>query len=313
MTPHTASPEQDGDNRFYGLDASSYIFRAYFARPITFISPEGFPLNAVEGFVQTLLSLLAEVQPRYLVVAFDESLGQGFREQLYPHYKSRRALPDEALAFQLLACRRMAEVLGLSCLSDSHYEADDLLATAARAAREAKRAVTIITRDKDLAQILEADTDQLWDIGTRGQAPQSRRQWESHYGVCCERLADYLAVCGDSVDDIPGIPGVGEKTSIQIFKKYISLEDIYNNLDDVSSLPVRGAASLAAKFAAHREEVFLYRQLTRLRDTVAVPAECAVGAYTGSDALGFSGLARELGFSTRWIDGLLTRYSGVFR
>ena len=328
MSRQTANPEQggkrggkhggkqagkhSGENRFYGLDASIYIFRAYFARPVTALSPQGYPLNAVEGFAHTLLSLIDRVQPRYLVAAFDESLGQGFREQLYPLYKSRRALPDEALAFQLAACRSMAEVLGICCLSDSHYEADDLLASAARIAREAQRSVTVITRDKDLAQILTSDSDQLWDSAARGQTPLSRRQWEAHYGVSCNRLADYLAVCGDSVDDIPGLPGVGEKSAKNIFNNYSNLEEIYDNLDDLRLLPIRGAAKLAAKFTAHRDDVFLYRQLTRLQDTLALPAGSASGAYQGSDAGAFSELAQSLGFPPQWAAGLVKRYSGVF-
>lgn len=307
-----AGGEEGKGARFVGVDASIFIFRAYFSRPITTLSPRGYPLNAVEGFTHSLLSLLDTVTPCGLLVAFDESLGQGFREALFPAYKSRRALPDEALAFQLAACRRMAEALGIQCASHTHYEADDLLATAARGARQDGHPVTIVSADKDLAQILEADGDQLWDHA-KSRVPLSRSQWEAKYGVRCNRLADYLAVCGDSVDDIPGLPGIGDKIAKNIFNEYSSLEDIYDNLDELIRLPVRGAARLSGLFCAHRENVFLYRQLTRLCDTVPAISADRQAPYRGGDSDQFAAVARELGFSPGWSAGLVQRYPGAFR
>ena len=294
--------------RFYGLDASVYIFQAYFARQTRHISPAGHALNAVEGYLETLLKFLHSERPESLLIAFDESLGRGFREQLYPAYKSRRALPDEALAFQLRACRELSEALGLCCYADAEFEADDILASGARRARELDMAVTIISRDKDLAQLLSGEADRLWHLGS---APRSAREWQQERGIDCAAIADFLAVAGDAVDDIPGLRGVGEKTATRIFQHYRSLDAIYANLDGLAALPIRGAKGLAEKFIDARQELFLFRQLCRLRDDVPLPA-------FGSPAMrrrridNWAERAEALGFTPAYLAQLQSRYPRAF-
>ncbi|NKI17290.1 flap endonuclease [Spongiibacter sp. KMU-166] len=294
--------------RLYCLDASIYIFRAYFSRSSDFVSPEGFGLNAVEGFIDTVLSLLRQRKPDHLMAAFDESLGSGFREALYPEYKSRRALPDEALAFQLACCRRVAELLGIPCFSSAEFEADDLIASAAAVAQNMDWPVTVISRDKDLAQVLTGDSDELWHIG---EPPRSRALWQQERQLDCARLADYLAVLGDASDDIPGLKGVGEKTAKAIFQRFSSLEDIYGQLDQLALLPVRGAATLAAKFASQRSEVFLYRELTRLRRDVAVAGCPEELARRPVDSEGLRAFCLEVGFSRDYQQRLLRRCAQI--
>lgn len=295
-------------SRFYGIDASVYIFQAYFARQARHLSEQGFPLNALEGYLETLLKFLHSERPAHVLVVFDESLGRGYRERLYPAYKSRRVLPDEALAYQLRACRRLSEALGLYCHAEAEFEADDILASAARQAREQRLAVTIVSRDKDLAQLLCADADRLWHFGS---APRSAEDWRRERGVACERVADFLAVAGDAVDDIPGLKGVGEKTAKVIFEHYPSLEAIYRDLDGLAALPVRGAKGLRDKFANAREKLFLFRQLCRLRDDLALPGfeQAALRKPAVDD---WMGQGEALGLSANYLYTLQSRYPRAF-
>lgn len=289
--------------RLYCLDASIYIFRAYYSRRPQFLSQAGHALDAVAGYLETLLAFLHRQQPQRLVIAFDESLGRGFREALYPPYKSRRGLPDAELAYQLQCCRALTEALGLACCSDAEFEADDLLASAAAVAQAQGRPVTVLSRDKDLAQILVHSDDQLQDLG--GSA-LSKAQWQALNGLATERLADYLAVAGDRADDIPGLSGVGEKTAKRIFDRYHSLEDIFENIAELESLPVRGASRLGERFTAQREALFLYRQLSRLRVDAPLPPRCRSGVR---EVVNRDELVRATGgLPATYIDRLLAHF-----
>lgn len=289
--------------RLYCLDASIYIFRAYFSQPQRYYSSAGYSLHAVQGYLRTLLDFLHAEQPSRVLVAFDESLGQGFREALYPDYKSQRALPDEELAFQLAACRSVSEALGLSCWADTRFEADDLLATAAWANQQEGGPVTVLSRDKDLAQILRTDQDYLYNLGA---AKLNREQWWLARGVRCEQLADFLAVAGDRVDGIAGLPGVGDATAKVIFQHFDSLEDIFAKLDALAELPVRGARGLAPRFKAHREALFMFRELTRLRRDAPMPAHCISAVRRPPDTAALEKASG--GLPAAVIEGLLARF-----
>jgi 5'-3' exonuclease len=284
--------------RLYALDASIYIFKAWFGREPRFYSAEGYPLNAVEGYLQTLLKCLSRLQPRYFFAAFDESLGQGFREALYPPYKSRRGLPDEALAYQLDACRKMTGALGVYHWASQEFEADDLLATAAAEANRHGRLVTVLSRDKDLAQIMTEPADAVMDIGSPAR---SRLQWQEAQGLSCKQLPDYLALVGDAVDDIPGVAGIGPVSATEILKKYPTLEAVFEHLDALHELPCRGAKTLAGKLLAQRDELFLFRKLCRLRDDVPLPEDWQQGIFTGADAAQFIETGVECGLPENWL------------
>ena len=150
------------EDRIYLIDASIYIFRAWFSMPDRWHTEDGMPLNAVYGYTGFLLDFFSRVGLEAKVgVAFDESLGTCFRNDIFPGYKASRELPDEALAFQLSSCRALTETLGLACFGGTRYEADDYIAALAARANADARAVTIVTRDKDLGQILARDDDCL--------------------------------------------------------------------------------------------------------------------------------------------------------
>lgn len=255
----------------YLIDASIYIFRAYFSLPEDWHSPDGYPVNAVYGYTRFLIDFLTTHQVNHVAAAFDESLGTGFRHALYPGYKASRELPDEALAYQLEACRQVTELLGISCFASEEFEADDLIASQVAIARRAGQPSCIVTRDKDLGQLLGSD-DVWWDYASRQQ--YGPREFREKFGVRPDQFADYLALVGDAVDDIPGVPGVGPKTAVQILAHFDDLDALYNDCDAVAELPIRGAAKIADKIAAHEDEVRLYRQLTALVETIELHEHC---------------------------------------
>ena len=253
--------------RVWLIDASIYIFRAYFSLPDRWHTAEGMPLNAVYGYVGFLLDFLAETEmPPHCAAAFDESLGTCFRNNIYAQYKASRELPDEALAFQLKACRKVTECLGIPSYSGQRYEADDYLATLARLCREQGMAVTVVTRDKDLGQILVDSDDHWWDFA--GNVRLDPAGFAERHGVRSDQFGDYLALVGDPIDDVPGIPGVGAKTAAALLRSFDTLDDMEADFMQVSKLDIRGAKSLQEKLQQHWPQARLAQKLTRLESRV---------------------------------------------
>lgn len=245
----------------YLIDASVYVFRAYYSMPPDMTDHDGHPAHATFGFARFLGDLVERAQPAYIAVAFDESFSTCFRNQIYPAYKANRDPPPEDLKLQFERCREFCQHAGIPAFSHALYEADDIVGTlAARCRREGLR-TTVVTRDKDFAQLIRAG-DVYWDYSDN--AHYRYEQIEERFGVAPERFADFLALMGDSVDNIRGVPGVGPKTAAALMREFVSLEELYDNLDLVAKLPVRGASKLAAKLEAHREDAFLARRLTEI-------------------------------------------------
>jgi 5'-3' exonuclease len=255
------------NRRAWLLDASIYIFRAWFSLPDRWHTAEGMPLNAVYGYARFLCDFVLHTRNgEWAAAAFDESLGTCFRHELYPHYKSSRELPDDALAFQLQACRRVTELSGVSCYSGPRYEADDYLASLAALAKRQGLAVTVLTRDKDLGQLLQDDQDSWWDFAADQRLDIGG--FIQRFGVRPDQFADYLALVGDSADDIPGVPGVGPKTAAELIAALGGVESILGQLNQVSSLPIRGAAALQGKLSAHADQLRLSRELAVLETAI---------------------------------------------
>lgn len=242
----------------YLVDASIYIFRAWFSIPSAVVGDSGQPVNAAYGYARFLTELLEQTKAQQVVVAFDESLTRSFRNEIYAPYKMNRELPPSELKSQFFLCRKMTEALGLHCVSSDRYEADDLIGTFALAAQNRGEQVVIVSADKDLAQLL-SDKDVLWDFARR-QRYQPTEIYQK-FGVKPNQIADYLGLCGDAVDNIPGVPGVGSKTAAAILQAYDDIDDVYRNLDKLSALSVRGAKSLAAKLLENEEQARLSKQL----------------------------------------------------
>jgi len=256
-------------NPIYLVDAPIYIFRAYFSLPENWHSPEGYPLNAVYGYTSFLLDLVQELTKGGAIdcaAAFDESLGSCYRNQLYADYKSSRELPDEALAFQLDTCRRLTEILEIPCFSGNRFEADDYIASLSRMARERQQPSCIVTRDKDLGQLLLTEQDVWWDYAA-GQR-LNRVDFEGKFGVKPEQFADYLGLVGDAIDDIPGVPAIGAKTAARLLQAYPSLESLSYNFDQLANLGIRGAARIASNLEEHWPQALLSRSLAQLADRI---------------------------------------------
>ncbi|MDG2115627.1 MAG: 5'-3' exonuclease H3TH domain-containing protein [Porticoccaceae bacterium] len=277
------------------IDSSIYIFRSYFTLPENWRAQEsGYPTNAVYGFTAFLLDILRQKQPDYLFCAFDESLGSGFRHQLCADYKANRELPDDALEFQLNACRQLCRVLGVSEMASTTYEADDLLGAVAANVREMSGQPVIVSRDKDLTQLIQSG-DLYWDFGK--SQPQTQDQLESQLELGCGQMADYLALVGDSSDNIAGVPGVGAKTAKQLLSHFRSVNDILAHLDQLQDLPVRGAKKLADKFNHHRDQVLLSRRLaTIVTDIEQAPNVNEIG-WQGIYYDAFDIFCEEMGFA----------------
>ena len=245
----------------YLIDASVYVFRAYYSMPPDMVDADGNPSHATFGFARFLGDLIERVQPRYMAVAFDESLTTSFRNQIYPAYKANRDPAPADLKLQFARCREFCRHAGIPAFSHSEYEADDIVGTLMTRCRNEGLRATLVTRDKDYAQLIRAG-DVYWDYSDNAQYRYD--QIEDRFGVAPERFADFLALMGDSVDNIKGVPGVGPKTAAALMKVFASLEELYDNLDDVANIPVRGAGKLAAKLLEHRDAAFLARRLTEI-------------------------------------------------
>ncbi len=243
----------------YLIDASVYIFRAYYSMPDDMTDREGNPVNALYGFCRFLGDFMEQVTPDYVGVAFDESLTTSFRNEIYPEYKANREPAPEELKRQIAQCRRFARAMGLMECADPAYEADDIIGTLVIHGRDQGRPSTIVSRDKDLAQLL-TQADVFWDFAGKGKI--GYEEVPDVFGVWPEQIADFLALAGDSVDNIPGVPGVGKKTAGALLDHFGSLDEIYANLDRVHEVAVRGAKTLGAKLDTHREAAEIARKLT---------------------------------------------------
>jgi 5'-3' exonuclease len=257
------------------VDASMYVFRAYYSVAPEFTDHEDQPVHAVQGFLSFLLTLIEQAKPSHLMVAFDESLTTSFRNRLYPAYKANRELPPPDLDRQFAYCRELSRALGACVLSDAEYEADDLIGAALARVRGHGFRGVIVTGDKDLTQLLGPD-DQVWDFARRERFGAD--DVPARMGVRAEQVADFLGLTGDAVDNIPGVPGIGPKTAAALLAHFGSLDALLERLDEVAYLRgIRGAAAAAAKIRAHREQALLSRQLSLI--ALDAPAPADPGSY----------------------------------
>jgi DNA polymerase-1 len=249
----------------YLVDASIYIFRAWFSMPDEFVNQRGEPTNAVYGYLGFLCSLLEQTGTEHVAIAFDESLTTSYRNEIYPEYKANRDPAPEELKRQFSWARAVSEAMGLQCYGDGRYEADDLIGTLAEFWRARGHPICVVTADKDLAQLV-GENDHWWDF-SRNQKLNARQLTEK-FGVMPQQMADYLALTGDSVDNIPGVPGVGPKSASALLGHFGDLDELYNRLHEVQHLGIRGAKSLQKKLADHREAAELARKLTVIETAV---------------------------------------------
>jgi 5'-3' exonuclease len=243
----------------YLIDASVYVFRAYYSMPDSMVDGDGNLVNALYGYCRFLGDFMEQVRPEQVAVLFDESLTTSFRNEIYPRYKANREPAPEELKRQFRQCRRFTRALGVMECAHPAYEADDLIGTLVVEGRQKGTPSTIVSRDKDLAQLV-SQHDVFWDFAGKGRL--TYEQIPGVFGVRPEQIADFLALAGDSVDNIPGVPGVGKKTAAALLQHFGCLDDVYANLDRVFEVSCRGAKTLAVKLETHRESALLARRLT---------------------------------------------------
>ena len=281
------------------VDGSSYLFRAYHALP-PLTTSRGQPTGAVRGVINMLRKLQKDYPTSHFAVIFDAP-GKTFRDDLYADYKANRpAMPDDLRA-QIQPLHDFIRALGLPLICESGVEADDVIGTLANSLSADGHQVIISTGDKDMAQLVNP---QVTLVNTMTNSVMDRAGVIDKFGIPPELIIDFLALQGDKVDNIPGVPGVGEKTALALLTGIGSLEKIYANLDQVATLDVRGAKSLAAKLEDNREQAFLSYQLATIKldcelsltlaDLTVGDADKALLAHYVQE-LEFKGLAGELG------------------
>jgi len=251
------------ENPLILVDGSSYLYRAYHAFP-PLTNSAGEPTGAMYGVLNMLKSLLMQYQPSHVAVVFDAK-GKTFRDELFEHYKSHRPPMPDDLRAQIAPLHEMVKAMGLPLLAVSGVEADDVIGTLALEAGKQGRSVLISTGDKDMAQLV---TPEITLINTMSNTVLGPEEVEEKYGVPPALIIDFLAMMGDSSDNIPGVPGVGEKTAQALLQGLGGMHAIYDNLDKVSGLSFRGAKTMAAKLEQNRDVAFLSYQLATIKTDV---------------------------------------------
>jgi DNA polymerase I len=247
----------------YYIDASYFIFRAYHSMPPDMVDADGNATHALYGFARFLSDLIERVRPERIGVAFDLSVRSvtSYRNGIYPAYKANRESPPADLERQFALCREFCRHMGLAEYASAEYEADDIIGTLAARSRAAGLRNVLVTRDKDLSQLIR-DGDVFWDY--TGNTRYHYHDISPRFGAAPELIADFLALTGDTVDNIPGVPGVGKKTATELFSIFGSLDELYENLHRIPLLKLRGATAVAAKLLQHKEAAYLARRLTRI-------------------------------------------------
>lgn len=242
------------------VDGSSYLYRAFHALP-PLVTSSGQPTGAVRGVAAMLRKLIKDYDPQYMAVIFDAK-GKTFRDEMFEEYKSQRPPMPDDLREQVTPLHNLIRAMGLPLIIEDGVEADDVIGTYARIFGSQGKPVLISTGDKDMAQLV---TEQVTLINTMNDALYDIDGVKKKFGVGPELIIDFLALMGDKVDNIPGVPGVGEKTALGLLQGLGSLETIYDNLDKVADLSFRGAKTLGKKLEDNKEMAFLSYQLATIK------------------------------------------------
>ena len=281
----------EASRTLYLIDASMYVFRAWHSMPDVFFDTDGNPVNAVHGFARFLLDFVERTRARHAVAAFDIALTSSFRNTFYPAYKANREPAPPELKRQFQYCRELAAAFGFVVLADAAYEADDLIGSVRAATRDTCGHAVIVSADKDFGQLLDAGTEQ-WDYA-RGQRWGAAGVPE-RLGVEASQVVDYLALTGDAIDNIPGVPGIGAKGAAALLAHFGSLDALLARIDEVPFLRLRGAKTLAAKLRAHRDSARLSQRLARIALDAPVPGTADDLLRRSADAVALDALCERL-------------------
>ncbi|GAB4296520.1 MAG: DNA polymerase I [Desulfuromonadia bacterium] len=268
------------------VDGSGYLYRAYFAiRHLS--SPDGFPTNAIFGVTQMLLKLIRDENPSYLAVVFDAGR-QTFRTEIYPDYKANRAAMPDDLRIQIEPLLETIRAFSIPVIQQEGFEADDIIATIATRTATEGRPVVVVTGDKDLMQIV-GERITLHD--TMKGKRTDRDGVKERFGVLPHQVVDILALMGDASDNIPGVPGIGEKTAIKLIQQYRSLDDLLANADQISGK----SGERLRQFA---DQARLSQRLATIDRNVPIPFSLEDARISPPDRPKLAELFRRYGFST---------------
>ena len=278
------------------LDATGLIFRAYYSiSPLT--SPDGKPVNAVFGLLRMILKLFREVEANSCAFVFDAG-SKTFRNDMFPDYKANRPPPPDDLRPQFAMSIEAARATGAQVFVEPGFEADDLIATLAKQAVSQGQEVTILTGDKDILQLVAPQVSVLLPAKRGEFTRYGVAEFVGRYEFGVERFVDFKALMGDPSDNIPGIPGVGEKTAAKLVKAYGKLEQIYANLDIIKP------PKLQQKLITAKKDVYLYRDLVTLKDDCEVNYDYAKRKLPNFASAELASLISEMGFNRLGQDAL---------
>ncbi len=268
------------------IDGSSLIYRAFHAIPATLTNSKGMPTNAVYGFTQSLLKIIKDFAPEYICVSFDVK-GPSFRHGIFAEYKAQRPPMPDLLSVQIPYVKSMVRGLNVAALEKEGFEADDLIATLVKRFSGPGVKVSIITGDKDMYQLVGENTVILDYLTAKEYGV---KEVEEKFGVGPEKIRDLMALAGDPVDNIPGVPGVGAKTAAKLLRQFHSLDAVFQRPEDVPGEKLRD------KLIKHRDQAFLSRDLATLHPDVDMECTLERIRYRGPDMKALEPLLMELGF-----------------
>ncbi|NPA17466.1 5'-3' exonuclease [Persephonella sp.] len=268
------------------IDGSSYFYRAFYALP-PLTSPSGMPTGAIYGFIRMVSKLMNELNPEYIAVAFDLP-GKTFRHDEYKEYKAtRKETPDE-LKVQIPHLKEILKLWGIKIIEMPGYEADDIIATLAKKGKEEGFEVIIVTPDKDMMQLVE---EGIYILNPVTEELYDREKVKEKYGIYPEQFVDYLAIVGDTVDNIIGVKGVGPKTAEKLLNQYGSLEGILKHLDELKP-------RIKEAFEEAMDRLEQNRFLVKLKTDVDVGLSPQMLKKEKADLLRLKEKFQELGFKT---------------
>ncbi|MGR5120161.1 DNA polymerase I [Vibrio astriarenae] len=293
------------DNPLILIDGSSYLYRAFHAYPGT-MSNGDIPTNAVYGVVNMLRSMMRQFSSDRIAVVFDAK-GKTFRDDMYPEYKANRPPMPDDLRCQIEPLHNVIRAMGLPLISIPGVEADDVIGTLAYQASQAGMPVLISTGDKDMAQLVD---ENVTLINTMTNVVMDRDGVVEKFGIPPELIIDYLALMGDKVDNIPGVPGVGDKTATALLQGIGGLSKLYDHLDDIAPLGFRGSKTMAKKLVDNKENALLSYELATIKLDVELEEtpESLVKQTPNKDEL--IKLFGQLVFKS-WLNELLEGGTGV--
>ncbi|GLR04593.1 DNA polymerase I [Vibrio hyugaensis] len=293
------------ENPLILIDGSSYLYRAFHAYPGTMSNGE-IPTNAVYGVVNMLRSMMRQFASDRIAVVFDAK-GKTFRDDMYPEYKANRPPMPDDLRCQIEPLHNVIRAMGLPLICIPGVEADDVIGTLAYQASQQGMPVLISTGDKDMAQLVD---DNVTLINTMTNVVMDREGVIEKFGIPPELIIDYLALMGDKVDNIPGVPGVGDKTATALLQGIGGLTKLYENLDDIAALGFRGSKTMAKKLVDNKDDAMMSYELATIKLDVELEEtpESLLKAEPSTDEL--IKLYGQLTFKS-WLNELLEGGTGV--